>query len=93
MNKKQREQLSKLMTICNDLGHTLDYTATNQKKLIERQQSIGLIGRFIFHFFGDHKNNDYREYDLEQAEILLEELDELTKKDYGDRYGIKSFGE
>lgn len=91
MTKWQREMFRRLMRATNDLGGMLDYTATNQRKLIDRQKAHGAVSTAIYHIFGDYKENDYRKDDMKNAEKLIIELEELSKVEYGDRYGINDF--
>lgn len=87
MKKEHREILGELMGVCNNLGGRLDVTATHPKKFIERQEAHMLIYRLIYGLLGDVSENPYREEDVNQMNIALQKLKELTEKEYGDRYG------
>jgi len=87
MTKKQHKILVDLMNSCNKLGHTLDYTAVSRQLIIDRQQSLMLVYKALYGFFGDNIQNDYRDNDLENAEEALNELRKLTVKVYTDSSG------
>lgn len=54
MNKTQKELLSRLMTVSNSLGGTLDGTATCEKKYIDRQRAHMLSYKVIYGLLGDN---------------------------------------
>ena len=87
MTQKQRQILRELMLVCDHLGHSLDGTATTVSKYIDRQRAHRLVSDVIYGMFGDSKENDNREEDVESAEECLKKLQELANKQYPDRNG------
>ena len=87
MTKNQRKILEQLLYFSNRLGHTLDYTAVSRELLIDRQQSLMLVYKALYGFFGDHKDNPYREMGLASAEDALNDLLRLEAKIYTDSNG------
>jgi hypothetical protein len=87
MNAWQRKTLQELMTLCNELGGSLDYTATHYNKLRDRQQGLMKCWQVIYSVLTDHSENDDREDDRQRAEEAIEKLRELAKIEYPDRSG------
>ena len=87
ISKYQRSVLNQVMSISNDLGGTLDYTAVNPQKLIDRQKAHGIISNVLYYLLCDNTDNPQREIDLEMLEDDLKRLSEIRDRDYGDRYG------
>lgn len=87
MTKAHRRILSELQSICNSLGSTLDYTATHESKLKDRQRAHSLVADVLYGVLVDDPENDYREEDMQKAEKSLMELKQLQKKTYTDRQG------
>ena len=87
MLKYHRKILAELQSLCNSLGATLDYTATHESKLKDRQKAHSLVSDVLFGVLVDHPDNDHRSEDLDKAYNALEKLKELTKKTYTDRQG------
>jgi hypothetical protein len=85
MKKKHREILSELCAICNQLGVKLDYTATHESKLRDRQQAHMLAHHVLFGVLVDHPENDQAEDDMNKAIESLNELKALQAKTYPDR--------
>lgn len=88
MKSKQRKFLSELSDYCNKLGATLDATATNSRKYIDRQEALMKAYKVIYAVLTDHPDNDQSWLDYEQAEVALRELKELSNKVYPDRNGF-----
>lgn len=87
MTKTQRDLLADLMSYCNNLGNTLDGTATNSAKYIERQRAHSLVSTVLYGVFGDHEENDFRDNDISKAKEALGKLKELVNKTYPDKNG------
>ena len=87
MLKYHRKILSELQSLCNSLGATLDYTATHESKLKDRQRAHVLVSDVLYGVLVDHPDNDHRSEDLDKAYKALEKLKDLTKKTYTDRQG------
>lgn len=85
MIKKHREILSELCSVCNSLGSKLDYTATHESKLRDRQRAHMLVHHVLFGVLVDHPENDNAEDDMKKAIDSLEELKRLQSKTYPDR--------
>lgn len=93
MTKTQKELLSRLMSVCGDLGGILDGTATCTNKYIDRQQAHGLTRRVIFGVFGDNVNNPYRKEDISDAFESIEKMEKLVQKIYPDKAGFLKYEE
>ena len=85
MKKKHREILSELCAVCNAIGATLDYTATHESKLKDRQQAHMFVHHVLFGVLVDHPENENAEIDMQKAIESLEELKILQGKTYPDR--------
>lgn len=85
MKKKHREILSELCALCNTIGATLDYTATHENKLKDRQQAHMLVHHVLFGVLVDHPSNENAETDMQKAIESLDELKKLQVKTYPDR--------
>lgn len=88
MKVKHRKILSQLSSICNALGSDLDYTATHESKLRDRQKAHMLVSHVLYGVLVDHPENEHAEDDMKTAIESLEKLKELTKKTYTDRNGF-----
>lgn len=75
------------MSLCGDLGGSLDYTATHYNKLRDRQKALGKVSIILYGVLLDHPDNEMREDDKQRAEEVLEEVRKLTKIVYPDRSG------
>lgn len=91
MKKKHRELLSELSGICNELGGVLDYTATHESKLRDRQRAHMHVYHVLYGILTDHPDNDNAEDDMKQSLEHLEKLKALTKRLYPDRKGYDNF--
>lgn len=87
MKKEHREILRSLMNYCNQLGSSLDGTATTERKYIDRQRALMKVYQVLLAVLSDHPDNDQRDYDFELAYEALDHLKELTFKKYPDRRG------
>lgn len=87
MKKRQREILSEVCDICNQLGGELDGTATATQKYIDRQQALAKIGKCVYAVLTDHPDNEYSVEDYSSAYLALEELRGLKNKIYPDKNG------
>jgi hypothetical protein len=85
MKKKHREILSELCAICNQMGANLDYTATHESKLKDRQQAHMLVHHVLFGVLVDNPENDQAEDDMKKAIESIEGLKRLQAKTYPDR--------
>lgn len=90
MNKRHRKILSDLALYCNHLGDSLDYTATHESKLRDRQQALMKVHHVLYGVLVDVSENECREEDMEKAEKCLNELLALTEKLYPDRNGNRN---
>lgn len=88
MKSKHRKILSELSSICNSLGADLDYTATHESKLRDRQKAHMLVSHVLYGVLVDSPENDYAEDDMKKALESLDELKKLTIKTYTDRNGF-----
>jgi hypothetical protein len=87
MNKRQRKMLRDLMGLCNELGGSLDYTATHYNKLRDRQKALMDCSLVIYAVLTDNPNNEFSADDYENAKQSLEKIRMLTKIIYPDRKG------
>ena len=77
MNKWQRRILNELMELCNELGGTLDYTATHYNKLRDRQKGLMKCYNVIYGVLVDNPMSDTQEDDRKAAEDAIAELKKL----------------
>jgi hypothetical protein len=91
MKKSHRVILAELCNICNELGATLDGTATHQTKYVDRQFAHKYVYLVLYGVLVDSPDNDQLEYNLEQMEDAMVHLRGLAKKQYPDRKGLHSF--
>ncbi len=89
MKGSHRKVLQELMDICAYLGNQLDYTATHDSKLKDRQQAHKYVYRILYSLLTDSPKNEYRHEDWENLEAALKALRELKHKNYPDRNGYK----
>lgn len=87
MKAKHRKILIHLMNACNRLGGSLDYTATHESKLKDRQRAHMQVYKVLYAILADHPENESVHQDFEAAEKAIEELQALCLKDYPDRNG------
>lgn len=87
ISKYQRKVLAEVISISNDLGGQLDYTATNPMKLIDRQQAHSIVSNVLYCLMCDNTENPQRDIDLESLEEDLKKLVEIRDRNYGDRNG------
>lgn len=87
MNKRQRKLLIRLMDSCNKMGSTLDLTATSVEKLVDRQSAHMNVYLSIYYILLDHKDNDFREEDILEAEKYVSKVEATAQKQYKDRSG------
>ncbi len=87
MKAYHRRVLSELMDVCNQLGHELDYTATNINKLKDRQKAHALVSKVLFAVLADVPENDHRREDIERANEARNTLNILIHKQYPDKNG------
>lgn len=87
MKVKHRLILSELQSICNSLGSLLDYTATHESKLKDRQRAYSLVSDVLFGVLVDHPDNEYKEEDMSKGMKALADLRVLVSKTYTDRHG------
>src|ERR1051326_4753081 len=87
MNAWQRKILQDLMGLCNEMGGSLDYTATHYNKLRDRQQALMKCYLVIYAVLTDHSENEHREDDRARAEQAISEMKEISKIIYPDRNG------
>lgn len=87
MNNWQRNILRELMGLCNQLGGSLDYTATHYNKLRDRQKGLMDCYHVVYGVLTDHPENEFREDDRKIAEKAIQQLRDLTMISYPDRSG------
>lgn len=87
MTKENRSMLQRLMDACNKMGSQLDYTATTNAKLVDRQRCHGKVSNAIYHILCDHPNNEDRDLDRKEAEDYIKEVEAIASKQYTDRNG------
>ena len=87
MNSWQRKILQELMDVCNQLGGSLDYTATHYNKLRDRQKALMECYHVVYGVLTDHSENECREEDRERAEKAILKMKELIEIVYPDRSG------
>lgn len=87
MNKWQRKTLSELMDLSNQMGGSLDYTATSYEKLKDRQRLLMSCSQIVYYVLLDSPENDEQEYGREQVESHLQKMRDASKKIYPDRKG------
>lgn len=78
--------LSDLMSYCDWMGSTLDGTATNTMKFIDRQRAHRLVYKVIYGILSDDPENDNREDNMNDAVEALEQMKRLSKKEYPDKH-------
>lgn len=88
LSKYQRNILAELMGLTNDLGGTLDGTATSGQKYIDRQRAMMNVYKVIYGLFGDNPLNDNRDDDIETIEKNMQILRDLKDKVYPDKNGF-----
>lgn len=85
MKARQRKILIELMTLCNQLGGSLDGTSTSESKYRDRQKGLMKVYSVLLAVLSDHPDNYQSEYEYELAWKAIEHLKELTLKNYPDR--------
>lgn len=88
MKKEHRKILAELQSLCNQLGSSLDGTATNPMKYIDRQKAMMDVSHILFAVLADHPENEDREDDFRRAEKSIQWLRTLKGKIYPDRSGF-----
>ncbi len=79
MKRKEREILWKLYSIVNKLGGKADYTAVSQKALIAYKQAHAKVSIVISLIITGE--------DDELCQQYINELDALSRWNFGDKYG------
>lgn len=87
MKAKHRNILNEVMSLCNDLGGTLDGTSTSEAKFRDRQMGLMKVSKILYAILSDHPENENSWFDWEEAERSLSELRSLKNKTYPDRKG------
>lgn len=88
MKAEHRKILRELMSLCNDLGGSLDGTATNEAKYRDRQRALMKCCIILYAVLSDHPDNDNREDNFKDAWESIEHLKGLKDKVYPDRNGF-----
>lgn len=87
MKNRHRILLRELMEYSNQLGGVLDGTSTNEAKYRDRQRAHMLSYKVLYAVLSDHPENESTKIEFDNARKSLEEMKELTKKNYPDRQG------
>ena len=79
MKAKERNKLWDLYSITNKMGGVIDYTAISPIALVKYKEALGKVSKVIFLIITGE--------DEEQCRRYINELDALSRWNFGDRYG------